>query len=254
MRRQILLAGVVAGAMALGAGAAPIVFDDFNTTEGHFGYAPGFSGTTVGESANSTADRVETDSPLEGLGHQKLVFIHDGTTTNLRVRHLSGGPPYTSTQGGAPAFNTAFTTSAGVDGFIGFYLKTLAQGWTVGMNLDGADAAAASMDMGHPISVIGDGQWHLYEWNLDDDTQWDAVTSIGGDGTIQEGQHTIDSIYFFTNATGTNGQAQPDAFLDFVAKSDSGSIAALVPEPAALGVLALGGLALFRRVRRASFQ
>src|SRR5687768_17126394 len=91
---------------------AAIVFDDFNTTEGHFNVAPNFSSTSVGEDSTSTADRVTTDSPLEGAGHQKLVLIHDTTTTPLRIRHLSGS--------GTPANNTSFTTSAGEDGFFGY--------------------------------------------------------------------------------------------------------------------------------------
>jgi hypothetical protein len=244
-------AGAICAALSIPAMGAPIIFDNFNASEGHFGYAPGFASQSVGESANSTADRVTTDSPFEGTGHQKLVLMHDGSATNMRIRHLSGAAPFGSAQSGAPASNVPFVTSSGEDGFIGFYFKTTAQGWTIALNLDGADGAAASMDMGHPISVIGDGKWHLYEWNLDDDAQWDVVTGIAGDGTIQNEQHTVDSVYIFTNATGTADQAQPDAFLDFVAKSDSGSVAALVPEPGMLSLATIGAIGLMTRRRKA---
>ena len=246
-----LCACAVAAVLSNAATAAPIVFDDFNASEGHFGYAPGFSGTSVGESASSTADRVTTDGPFEGTGHQKLVLVHDGGATNLRIRHLSGSAPFGTAQAGAPASNTTFVTSAGTDGYIGFYLKTTAQGWTVALNLDDSTNTGAGMDMGSPKAVVGNGEWQLFEWNLDDDNDWAAVTSIGGDGTIQDGQHSIDSIYIFTNDTGAAEEAQPDAFLDFVAKSDSGSIAALVPEPAALSVVGLGMLGVLGRRRRA---
>jgi hypothetical protein len=247
------VAGAICAALSVSAAATPIVFDDFNASEGHFGYAPGFASQSVGEATTSTADRVTSDSPFEGDGHQKLVLVHDGGTTAMRIRHLSGASPFGSGQAGAPASNVPFTTTSGDDGFIGFYFKTTAQGWTIALNLDGSDGAGASMDMGHPKTVIGDGAWHLYEWSLDDDAQWDIVTSIGGDGTIQNEQHTIDSIYIFTNATGTNGQAQPDAFLDFVAKSDTGTIAALVPavpEPGMLSLAAIGALGLMGRRRK----
>ncbi len=254
MARAVLhvVAGVMAVAVLSSTAGAAIIFDNFNVDEGHFGYAPGFSSQSVGESVNSTADRFTTEGPFEGAGHQKLVLAHDGTPTNLRIRHASGAAPFGSAQAGAPGSNVPFVTSAGTDGFIGFYAKTTNTGWTIALNLDGADGAAASMDMGTPKALIGDDQWHLYEWNLDDNAQWDPVTSIGGDGTIQDEQHTVDSIYIFANQTGTTDQARPPLYLDFVAKSDSGSIAALVPEPATatlLGLVAAAGLA-FRPRRR----
>ncbi len=50
--------------------AASIIFDDFNVNEGHVTSVPTHSGSTSGLAASSTADRVTTDSPLEGAGHQ----------------------------------------------------------------------------------------------------------------------------------------------------------------------------------------
>jgi MYXO-CTERM domain-containing protein len=255
MRREFLLAGLI-GAVLAPAASAAIIFDDFNTSLGHFGYAPNFSSQSVGEAVPpstpiGTNERVETDSPLEGAGHQKLVLVHDGLAVNMRIRHLSGGPPYNSANGGNPAANTTFVTSAGEDGFIGFYAKTSANntGWTIGLNLDDSANNTAGMDMGVAKAIIADGEWHLYEWNLDDDNDWVVVPSIGGDGTIQAGQHSVDSIYIFTNQTGTANQVRDPLFIDFVAKSDSGSIAALVPEPSMLGVLGLFAIAGMRRRR-----
>ncbi|RIK80918.1 MAG: hypothetical protein DCC67_08745 [Planctomycetota bacterium] len=241
------LALVLAAATCLGtASAAPIIFADFNTDEGPFNVAPNFSGTSVGESNLSTADRVTTDGPKEGAGHQKLVLVHDGSTTNMRIRHLAGGGSPTGTA------QQTFTTSAGVDGYIGFYAKTAASNaaWTLALNLDDSANNAAGMDMGVAKTIIADDQWHLYEWNLDDDNEWVAVTGIGGDGTIQDGQHSIDSIYIFTNTTGATGEARAPLYIDFVAKSDSGSIAALVPEPAAAMLALAASLGMLGLVRR----
>jgi hypothetical protein len=256
MKKAALYCVAGLGLIALGgvAHAAPIIFDDFNVDTGHFGFAPNFSGSSVGEavppsSPIGTTTRVETDGPLEGAGHEQIVLVHDGGTVNMRIRHVSGGPPYTSTQAGNPAANTTFTTSAGTDGFIGFYLKTSATNaaWTVGLNLDDSTNTAAGMDMGVNKPIIADGEWHLYEWDLDNNDDWAAVTGIGGNGTIEDGQHSIDSIYIFTNQTGTANQVRDPLFLDFVAKSDSGSIAALVPEPGAISLIGLAGIGLLRR-------
>jgi hypothetical protein len=172
---------------------------------------------------------------LEGAGAEKLTFVHDGSATNLRIRFLSGGGTVTN--------NRSFTTGPGIDGFIGFFLKTTAQNYRLALNLDGSDGLGDSMDMGIIREVIGDGEWHLYEWDLDDPSSWTAVQSIGGNGVLDDGAHTIDSIYFF-DGSGTTGQADPDLFLDFVAKTDSDSVGALIPEPCAVGLFLLGSAAL----------
>jgi hypothetical protein len=242
-QKFVALAALACAAIVARQAPAAIIFDDFNVNEGHFNQAPNFSGTTVGEDVSSTADRVETDGPLEGAGHQKLVLVHDTTTTAFRLRHVSGS--------GTPANNTSFTTTSGTDGWIGFYLKTTATGWETSINLDGAGNTAAEMDGSLSTAVIGDGQWHLYEWNLDAVTGWGAVPGIGGGhgGALLNGSHTIDSIYL----RDLDGSPGPTAtfFLDFVAKSDSGSIAGLIiPEPTTLllaGVALVGACAVSRR-------
>jgi hypothetical protein len=251
MKRFVWMGMTAAAMLAMQSAAqAAIVFADFNTDEGPFNVAPNFSGTSVGEDVSSTADRVDTDGPLEGPGHQRLVLVHDGSTTNMRIRHLAGSGSPTGTA------QQTFTTSAGTDGYIGFYAKMASgvnnTGWTLSINLDDSTNTAAGMDGGVPKTLIANGEWQLFEWNLDDDDDWVPVASIGGDGTIQAGQHSIDSIYIFTNQTAaTGGGATRDPlYIDFVAKSDSGSIAPLVPEPAFLALAALGGLSLMARWRR----
>ena len=231
---------IVAAAAASPALAVPIVFDDFNTNEGHFNLAPNFSGTSVGELATSTADRDTTDF-VEGTGSQKLVLVHDGSATNLRIRHLSGS--------GAVANNTQFSTTSGTDGYIGYYLKTTETGLTTAIALDGPANVVAEMDGGVARPVIADGQWHLYEWNLDDPADWTTVPGIGGGGGLQDSTRTIDSIFLI------NGTAPVDTtktlFLDFVAFNDAGSVALLVPEPGSLTVVGIGALGLLARRRRA---
>ena len=108
------------------------------------------------------------------------------------------------------------------------------------------------MDGSLSVPIIADGEWHLYEWDLDATTGWGAVAGIGGghSGAVAAGTHTIDSIYF-RDLDGTPGP-NAEIYLDFVAKSDSGSIATMVPEPGSVTMLGLGlgALAVSRRFRK----
>ena len=229
---------------------ASIIFDNFNVDEGHFGFDPNFSSTSVGDDDASIADYMTTGGPFEGAGYQQLTLIHDAGTTPLRIRHLSGGPPYNSTTGGAPTGNAgfSFTTSGGTDGWIGFYLRTTATGWQTSLNLDQPGNTGALMKGSTSVPIRADGQWHLYEWDLDNTAAWGSVPGIGGASTLVDATYTIDSVYF-RDMDGTPGPTAVIDF-DFVAKSDTGSIAALVPEPSTFALSLLGGFGLLIASRR----
>lgn len=235
--KTILTAAALGFGLTLSAKAS-IIFEDFNLSEGHYNQAPTFSGSTVGYATGSTADLITTGGALEGAGFERLNMIwNTTTTTTTRIRFLSGG--------GTPANNTAFATSAGVDGWIGFYVRTTDPGWTVQPYLEGPESNG-----GIPKTLINDGQWHLYEWNLDDETGgangWGAIAGIvAGDADFQAGSYTFDSIVF-------RDTTPSDAVLDFdfLAKSDAGSVSALVPEPSSVVLGLMGGVATLLAIRR----
>jgi hypothetical protein len=224
--------------MAGSAQAAPIIFDDFNTNEGHFTSSPfGGSGSSNGFASTSTADRVTSES-VEGSGSQQISLDVTSTTT-ARLRHLSGG--------GSAANNTAFTTSAAEDGWVGFYMKTTDAGWNAQLWLEGA-----SNNGSIPKNIIADGEWHLYEWNLDDTSGgpngWGSIAGIlAGTAIVADGSHTFDSLILRHPAASPGNDT---FYFDFLAKSDSGSVAALVPEPASMGLLLLTVPALLKRRHR----
>jgi hypothetical protein len=243
---------------------ASIVFDDFNAGIGtHFNSVPNSSGTTnILHTATGTANQNSTThnlvSPFEGAGALNINITGGGQAISSpafpRIRFVSGG--------GTVANNIAFTPTAGVDGWIGYYYKTpvagslpgsLPSGLQLTINLDGGTGGlSADADAGVAKNAIMDGQWHLVEWDLDNPADWGAFAGVGGDGVLQNGvQRTIDSIYFRYPLGGSwPGYTGVQTLnIDFVAKSDSGSIAALVPEPASIGVLLLAGAGLLRRRR-----
>ena len=239
---RVLAIALTLSCSTSGAFAAAIIFDDFNTGEGHFTREPTFSGSTAGILTTSTADQVGTDAPLEGPGHEKLVLNWDGTSSAQRVRFLSGT--------GAAANNTSFaTTVEGEDGWIGFWVRTTAPGWTGQIWLEGQENNGSV-----PKAIEPDGQWHLYEWNLDDETGeadgWGSVANIvTGDPDFEAGTYTIDSIIFRHADTPVESST---LFLDFVAKSNSGSVALTIPEPSAALLTVAGALSLLGSSRRRS--
>jgi PEP-CTERM motif-containing protein len=231
MRRFTALTAAMIAALGLSAAnAASITFDDFNVNEGHFNLAPSFSGSNANVAGSSTADRNATaaNNPggaKEGAGFERIVLNTTTAGSSTRLRFLSGG--------GTPANNVLFTTSGATDGFIGFYVRTTSPGWTVQLALDGP---LPDLQGGVPKNVTADGNWNLYEWNLDAAADWGAVASIGGNATFEQGNQTIDSIVFRHTA----GPATSTLDLDFVAKSDSGSIAGLLNGPPTVGDLNVG--------------
>jgi len=261
VRASVLGFAVAGGLVTLANPAsAAIIFDDFNTSIGHFATSPITSTTTnilKTTTPHSNAVARSTVAPFEGT-HSLDVSIQGGGQTVVspafpRIRLLSGG--------GTPANNTSFTTTAGIDGFIGYYYKVPAPGTLPGslpaglqltINLDAA-GTGASADAGIAKNAIMDGQWHLVEWNLDNPADWGPFQGVGGDGVLTNGEtHTIDSIYFRypTGTTWTGYTGTQTLELDFFALNDAGSVADLVPEPGSFAVLGLAGLATLARRRR----
>ncbi len=232
------IAALATAAIAATAPAAPIIFADFNVDEGTFYLAPNFSGSSSNVAATSTADRITSDS-FEGAGSQQIVLNHTTPGSATRTRFLSGG--------GTPANNISFTTSAGEDGWIGMALKTTTPGYTAQIWLEGA-----SNNGSIEKAIIADGNWHIYEWNLDDTSGgpdgWGSIGGIlAGVATVADGNHTIDSV-LFRNAS---APATGTILMDFVAKSESGSIARLlIPEPATLALAGMGLIGLCAARRR----
>jgi hypothetical protein len=224
--------------LSLSSVSASIVFEGFNSDEGRFNLAPTFSGSTSGFETTSTADQVTAAGAIEGIGYEHLVLDRNVNATS-RLRFLSGGGSAAGGSG-SPA-NTVFTTSSGTDGWVGYYLRTSSPGtWTTQPWIEGASSAG-----GVEKTVITDGAWHLYEWNLDDFSGgingWGAVPGIvGGTPTLANGNYTFDSVFL----RGGNASTADNVFdFDFLAKSDSGSVAGLlpVPEPSTIALGLLGG-------------
>jgi uncharacterized lipoprotein YddW (UPF0748 family) len=181
-----------------------IVLDDFEINEGHFGWNYNLSPQTVGLASATTIERVTTEAHT-GIASQELNLVASGPEA-WTLRHNSG-----IGTAAAPAGNVAIPAT----GYVGFWLKTDSPGVSVQIALDDPGTA----DRGFLQDVIADGQWHLYEWNLDNDSQWEGW--VTGDGIITGPTVTLDSIFFY-------GTGNATLYLDNVSYNPEGPLLAPV--------------------------
>ncbi|HEV8606104.1 MAG TPA: family 10 glycosylhydrolase [Tepidisphaeraceae bacterium] len=175
----------------------PTSLTNFDTDEGYFPTNITFSGSNQNVAASSSADRITTESH-SGVGSQQLIINKTPGAPSFLARHLSGiGAP------GDPASNLQLASI----GSIGFWLKTTTPDLQAS---PGLDDSTPGTERGFFKNVIPDGQWHKYEWFLDDVTHWDSFSA--GNGRVAS-LFTTDSIQF-TGTAATNLIFLDDIFYD----------------------------------------
>jgi len=177
------------------------VLENFESGVGLFNTSPTFSGSTAGISTLSTSAQT-TETSYQGNASLKVI-LKDNTSSssNWSVRLVSGS--------GVPANNTLLSS----DGYIGYWLKTSSapSGAEVSINIREGGVSGAPLEMGVKQSVINDGNWHLYQWNLDNNNDWEPFT---GNGNIDESNFTLDAILFYA----PNDSPDWTLYIDYVTK------------------------------------
>jgi uncharacterized lipoprotein YddW (UPF0748 family) len=182
--------------------AAPLVLADFEQGEAPFGWSPTFSGSTSGVLAGSTIDRTTAEA-FAGAASQQIDIV--GEPGGWFLRHVSGeGAP---ADAAAPSGNQPFAAT----GSLGLWIKSFDQGLSVSIALDDPGTA----DRSTAREIIGDGQWRLYEWSLDDNAQWEGW--ITGDGQITGPTVTLDSLQFW-------GAGNATLWIDQLVHNPTGSL------------------------------
>jgi len=200
--------GALMHAFATRPNPAHTSFDNFESGVGRFTTSPTFSGSTVGISTNSTS-AVTNDGANNGAQSLQVVLKDNtGQTTNWIVRHLSGS--------GSRANNVQFSNT----GYVGFWMKTSSApaGAQAAISVD--DQRNGSNDrteLSSKISVINDGQWHLYEWNLQG-SGWSSFS--GGNGVLDSATVSLDAIMFYA----PDGSPDWTVFIDDVSHNVSGPL------------------------------
>jgi len=75
-------------------------------------------------------------------------------------------------------------------GRVGFWAMTTDPGARITLAID--TTANVTADRGVPKTLIADGQWHLYEWSLDHNHEWEGW--FNGTGILDYPDFTLDSI------------------------------------------------------------
>jgi uncharacterized lipoprotein YddW (UPF0748 family) len=188
---------------ANGGAPNPTTITNFEADEGFFPTNITFSGSNANVASTSTADR-DTTTAAAGIASQKLTINKTGSGTFL-ARHVSGiGTP------AMPGSNQTFASN----GSLGFWLKTSVEDVEVAVAVDDY-SDNTSTERGYFQNIIPDGQWHFYQWMLNDVSHWDGWAGANNDGTV-ESLFTLDSIQFRGSA------ASNVIFLDDVTYSPAG--------------------------------
>ncbi|MCK9408443.1 MAG: T9SS type A sorting domain-containing protein [Bacteroidetes bacterium] len=189
------------------------VIDNFDKTAGHFNVHPTYSGSTTGVDASSTAAWTSMYSRSGTGGAVEIRLVDNAaSSSDLSCRFLSGT--------GSPANNDSIAPF----GWIGYWLKTntAPAGAKVAIGMD--DPLDPTTKRSVMLPVINDGEWHLYQWNVEDPTHWTPWVVTSGSSKIKGPRASIDAIWFMA----PNGSQPWVMNLDNVSHNPFGMIGAEV--------------------------
>jgi len=169
-----------------GAGPGPgsVVFEDFETGVGRFDSAPTYSGSTVGVSAASLAQR-DCATRRNGACSLRVLLKDDpNVATAWAVRLLSGG--------GTPANNVELLRAGGK---VGLWIYTGGSGLRASLSVDDSDGSERGIERAIPAN-----QWTYLEWALDDPAQWNAWAGASN-GQIDAAGVRLDAVWLLREQT-----------------------------------------------------
>ena len=166
---------------------------DFELNEGYLGNATDFSPYNLNLGASTSIQRVSSDAHEGVFGQQINIDLDENAGSSFIFNHVAG----TEYAGVNNMFTGEREANLALEplGSLGFWLKTDSPGLSVGLNVDD-DGDGTEMAL--PLNVINDGQWHMYEWSLEDPTLWSVGPYDSGDGILGE-SITLDAITFTGN-------------------------------------------------------
>jgi hypothetical protein len=195
------------------------VLDDFELGHGHFKWdwntSPSSQTFGLADGPDGTSITRVTQEAQGGAFSQLLNFvIADPDDPAWQQRHNSSD----NNQAAHPSGNVPLAPT----GYVGFWLKTGDPNAQVRLALDDpVPSGSTAIEVGFWQNVTADNDWHLYEWNLEDASHWDAFGNAGSNGILDavNGTITIDSIWF-------RGSGNAAIYLDTVSHNPDGPLTA----------------------------
>ncbi len=211
-------------------------FDNYGSGRASDGIINGHEGVfnrdidlTKNASANVTAaDAVRTNQFIfDGTHAQRLdVTLDPASDDDWFVRHVAGaryaeatvvgrGGVVVGTESleGEPMANLQFNAT----GSVGVYLRTTTPGLSASLAVDdggvGVANATGGGDRGRARELIADGNWHRYEWFLEEAGFWEAG-ELGADGILDADRVSLDSLQIFGNAGLSGGASAASVWID----------------------------------------
>jgi len=181
-----------------------VVLDDFETGTGHFNVQTDYSGSTAG--ILGTIPTLDSSTAAYGTKSLRIVLIDNPSdSVDWACRFLSGI--------GSPTANVNMAPN----GWTGYWLKTNRSWVKTAPIID----APQTGENGTTTDVIGDNQWHLYQWNLGINGQpyWTGWAT-GNDTISDDSTPTYDGIWFYA----PNGSDTTVIYLDQVTWNASGEV------------------------------
>jgi hypothetical protein len=157
---------------------------------GTFGRNPTASTGTTGVLGTSTAAAdLNADDPSAFRWSQKISLIDNPATTSSAENPNGSFVRITSGPTGSRTENTSRPST----GYLGLWARTTDADVQISLALDNQSNTTAGRALRR--SVIPDGQWHLYQWDITDASQWEAYA--GGAGKVTTSTFTVDSLQIF---------------------------------------------------------
>ena len=267
MKFRTLAAALAFTALCSASQAAPTYLQNYEAPGGldePFSLQPDASGSTEGilddDAPNAVGTSTITLDATDGvLGTSQSALLTivdeappaaDSAGANGAAYHIRFIP---NGAAGVSAANPAFAT----DGFVGFYLKVDPLSAAALLQVaplleDSGGTLAGSGGVLKP--VIADGQWHLYEWDMDNPADFPNTFESFYGGT--PAAETLDATANFDSiaiiSRGVDGLSSANIKIDQIGYDNAGRLPqpTIIPEPASV-LMGCGmvGFALARRRR-----